>query len=89
MGHPSITVSALSRDTYSREGFLGFAFPFVEDFFLVLPLFLLIDQGPLLRISQWNGVPLTIYSVSRLAIRIRCSDSLTTQGGKVLQSAQR
>lgn len=31
-GPPSITVSALSRDTYSREGFEGFAFPFVEGF---------------------------------------------------------
>jgi hypothetical protein len=32
MVHPSITVSALSRDTTSLEGFVGFDFPFVERF---------------------------------------------------------
>src|SRR5579883_1078336 len=31
-GAPSITVSALSRDTCPCEGFSGFAFPFVEGF---------------------------------------------------------
>jgi len=48
MGHPSITVSALSRDTYSGEGFLDFDFPFVGGFdFGVAFDFCSFDQGSL------------------------------------------
>jgi len=47
-GHPSITVSALSRDTSSSEGILGFDFPFVEGFDFGVAFDLCsFDQGPL------------------------------------------
>jgi len=82
-GPPSITVSALSRDTCSRGGFVGFAFPFVEGFdFGVAFDVCSFGQGSRLRILQWNSVPLTIYPVSPLPIMIRCADSPTPRGGK-------
>src|SRR5437764_11847911 len=47
-GPPSITVSALSRDTSSSEGILGFDFPFVEGFDFGVAFDLCsFDQGPL------------------------------------------
>ena len=80
-GPPSITVSALSRDTSSSE---GFDFPFVEGFVFALAVFSAHRPRPALRITQWKLVPLTIYPVSELLTMIRCSDSPT-----VLREARR
>ena len=46
-GPPSITVSALSRDTCSVRRDLGFDLPFAEDFVFGVAFCLLIAQGPL------------------------------------------
>jgi hypothetical protein len=60
-GPPSITVSALSRDTSSHE---GFDFPFVEGFAFAVAIVFAHRPRPALRITQWKLVPLTIYPVS-------------------------
>src|SRR5262249_49858239 len=68
-GPPSITVSALSRDTWTSE---GLAFPFIE----ILFLFSAHQPRPASRILRWIfSVPPAIYSVTQLPIMIRCSDS--------------
>ena len=59
-GPPSITVSALSRDTWTGEGFLIFPSWKV----LGLRLLSLISPRLAFRILQWNLVPPTIYPVT-------------------------
>src|SRR5712692_8842179 len=87
-GPPSITVSALSRDTSSgrvvnplpsRHLASGFAFPLVEGFGVAF-VFCSFDQGPLLESRGGKLVPPTIYPVPLLPIMIRCSNSPTFSG---------
>lgn len=85
-GPPSITVSALSRDTPAVEGFLFF--PSWEVFaFVVAFAFRSSTKARFQNLAVDHSVPPAIYSVTELPTMIRCSDSPTARGGKALQSA--
>jgi hypothetical protein len=76
-GPPSITLSALSRDTWTRE---GFDLLFVEGLPLPLLLPLLFAHATKARFQNpavERVVPPTIYPVTVLPTMIRCSDSPT------------
>jgi hypothetical protein len=105
MGHPSITVSVLSRDTCSEALAMllclgrapsGFDFPFLGafDFGVAVALdvaFVLcsFDQGSLLESCGGTLVPPTIYPITLLPTMIRCSNSPTCSGRQGAQSGQR
>ena len=83
-GAPSITVSALSRDTCTGEGFFRFCFSLRRGFrFGVASDFCSFDQGSLRESSSgtWFHSP-SIRSLL-LQIMIRYPDSPTARGGKV------
>src|SRR6266849_1260027 len=96
-GAPSITVSALSRDTYSVRGgplipatTRGFDFPFVE--LLVLRLRLLFAHSTQGSLSESRGGSFgstNHLSDHGLPTMIRCSDSPTVSGRQGAQSGQR
>ena len=85
MGHPSITVSALSRDTWTGRKVL--TFPFVEGFGVAFAFAHATKAR--LRILRWNFGSPTIYPVTPLPTMIRCSDSPTCSGRQGAQSGQR
>src|SRR5713226_1900111 len=96
-GAPSITVSALSRDTYSVRGgplipatTRGFDFPFLE--LLVLRLRLLFAHSTQGSLSESRGGSFgstNHLSDHGLPTMIRCSDSPTVSGRQGAQSGQR
>jgi len=86
VGQPSITVSALSRDTCRLRG-VGFDFPFVERFWFgccVWCCFLFFAHRPRLasRILRWKLGSTSHLFGHLLPTMIRDSDSPTFWGGK-------